>query len=256
MMDNLKINKKIALLVCLIAGLLFSCKSTDSTVQKSAEESYRIAMENFNDEDWEDAQKMFDIIKLQYPASIYADDAQYHLAEINFSKKEFIMAAYNYNLLRRVYPQSEFYKISLFKVGICYYELSPPFDRDQEYTTKAIQSFTEFQSLFPKDSLSATATEKIKELRDKLAEREYSNAMIYRKMYSPRSSIIYYDIIIDDYPDTKFYEQAFYDKIEVLYELLSYDEAVTLSDLYKRNFPNGKFLDKIKNIENSITKNK
>jgi outer membrane protein assembly factor BamD len=196
----------------------------------------------------------FDILKLQYPASIYADDAQYYLAEINFKKGEFVLAAYNYNYLRRAYPNSEFYKEAMFKTALSYYELSPTYDRDQEYTFKAIQAFAEFQAFFPQDSLSKIANEKIIELRDKLGHREFFTAELYRKLYSPRASLIYYDAVIEDYPDTKYYELAYVGKIEVLYELFRYDEALGLIKLFRQIFPNSSYLDKIKSLESSMIK--
>ncbi len=234
--------------VCILI-FLSSCSQTKQRDVKSAEETFNEAMALFKDEDYLEAEKLFELIRLQYSASQYADDAQYYLAESNYNRREYIYAAYNYNMCRRIYPHSEYNKPSLFKTGMCYYKISPSYDRDQDYTVKAIQSFSEFQTVYPEDSLYNEATTYIKELRDKLAHREYFTAELYRKLYSPVSSLIYYDAVINDYPDTEYYEPAILGKIEVLIETKRYDEARSLIDLYKKLFPGSINLDKIKNLE-------
>ena len=104
-------------LLLISTSLVSSCSSTKSTEKKiqTAETTYLDAMEAFNDEDYLSAMKYFEIIKLQYPASQFADDAQYYTAEINFKRKEFILAAFNYRLLLTTYRSSEFSKSAYFK---------------------------------------------------------------------------------------------------------------------------------------------
>ena len=231
---------------------LVSCRSAKSHEPKTAEQVFDDAMALFKNEDYQEAEKLFETIRLQYPASQYADDAQFYLGESNFLRKEYIYAAYNYNMLRKIYPQSDYSKESLFKTGLCYYKLSPPYDRDQEYTTKAIQSFSEFKTIYPEDSLAGKALDYIKELREKLAHREYFTALLYNKLYSPVSALIYFDSVIDNYSDTNYYEPAMFGKIETLFSMKRNDSALSLIDLYKKLFPNGTNFAQVNLIEQSI----
>lgn len=89
------------------------------------------------------------------------------------------------------------------------------------------------------DSLYAESGKKIVELRNRLAERELITAELYRSLYSNRSAIIYYDAIIDDYPDTEHYETAFAGKIESLIALRRYEDARSMIEIYKKRFSNG-----------------
>ncbi len=229
-------NKYIIVILAFVG--LISCSSTNRVEPKSVEETYKEAINEFKDENYLKAQQLFDIIKLQYPASEYADDAQYYIAEINFSRKEFQLAAFNYNLLRRIYQRSDYNKSCLFKTALCYYNLSPSYDRDQDYTFKAIQAFTEFQSVYPSDSLFAASTSFIVELREKLAYREYYTGLIYQKMEYYKAALVYYNYAIDDYSDTQIIEPAYFGKIEVLIAMKKYEDAITIIELYKKNFPN------------------
>lgn len=117
---------------------------------------------------------------------------------------------------------------------------------------KAIASFSEFQAIFPLDSLYAESGKKIVELRNRLAERELITAELYRSLYSNRSAIIYYDAIIDDFPDTEHYETAFAGKIESLIALRRYDDARSMIEIYKKRFSNGTLKTSVESSERML----
>ena len=238
--------------ISLFSILFFSCKSTTVRDYSNDEEVYLNALKLFNDKDYREAMQLFDVIILQYPASKYADDAQYYIAEINFIDEKYVLAGFNYQKLMRNYPASDYVKISFYKSALCNYYLSPSYDRDQKYTRDAIKSFQDFQMVYPGDSLSVEADNKIQELRNKLANREFFTAELYRKIDSPISSIIYYDEVIKNFPDTKFYEPSFYGKIETLYEIGKYEQLKSLIQLYKSKFPNSSNYYKVVEIEKQI----
>ncbi|MEJ5244239.1 MAG: outer membrane protein assembly factor BamD [Bacteroidota bacterium] len=235
-----------------LAIILISCKSTDKFESRDPESVFNKAVELFNKEDYLESRNLFEMIKLQYSATEWADDAQYYLGEIAYKRKEYVLAAFNYNQLRRSYPGSVYAKTSLFKTALSFYELSPKFDRDQEYTKKAIQAFQEFQYIYPDDSLSPEASKKISELRNKLAYRDFFTANLYRKLDSPHSALIYYNSVIKDYNDTEYYEPSFLGKVQVLLEMEKIDEAKSIIQLYKKNFPNGKYLKDIAELERTV----
>jgi outer membrane protein assembly factor BamD len=223
------------LLFLLSAAVLTSCSSTDAARKsKTVDEIYEEAMAAYKDDNWLEAQAKFDVIKLQYPASQYADDAQYYLAEINFQRSEYIMAAFNYNQLRRSYPSSEYVRESMYKAAVCYDKISLPADRDQENTRKAIMAYTDFQSMYMRDSLGLEATKRIRDLRDRLAERFWQAAEHYIRTYARRAALVQYDAIIDEYPDSKWLEPALVQKIDILIQLTRTDEARTAIAAYRR----------------------
>lgn len=230
--------KRLLVIVFITFGTMFvvgSCSSSDaSSAKKSVDDIYAAGKKSFDDGNYLDAQAQFDVIKLQYPASQYADDAQYFTAEINFERGEFIMAAFNYNQVRRSYPSSEYVRESMFKAAQCYEKIALPADRDQENTRKAIQAYTDFQALFVRDSLSLEASKHIRELRDRLAERFWLIADHYLLTISRKAAMIQLDAIIDEYPDTKWLEPALVKKIELLVELQRIDEARTSIATYRR----------------------
>ncbi len=245
--------KNIHYLASLITFLLFiSCSSTQTPEPKSSQIIFDEAMQLFNDEDYLEAKKLFEIILLQYPASQFADDAQFYIAEINYKNGEFILAAFNYNRLRSAYPSSSFVKECLFKSALSYYELSPDYDRDQEYTLKAINEFNAFQRLYPDDTLFHQASIYIDELRNRLALREFFTANLYRKWGDLKAALIYFDVVINEYPDTQYFEMSYLNKIEILVELKRFDDASGLINLYKNLFRHPKFRNEIELLESKV----
>ena len=231
----------------------FACAPQSSVAPRNLDEYFDQALEAFHANDLARAQKYFDAIKLQYPASKYADDAQYYLAEINVKKSEYILAAYNYNQLRRTFPNSEFAKISAFKAATSTMKQSPKFDRDQDYTKQAIKALSEFQALYPRDSLAVEAGKMITELRNKLAEHDFRTAELYIKLQAPRASIIYYDLVLNNFSDTEFVEPSFVGKCKMLLRLKRYQEAQETMRLYRQRFADkGSYRADADDIESSI----
>ena len=246
-------SKFFVLSLLLLTGLvlgLSSCSGTYDATNKTPEEIFTRALAEFKGNDLFESQRLLDIIRLQYPTSQYADDAQYYLAEINFKRKEYVLAAYNYNYLRRMFPQSEYAKQAMLKVAMCYVELSPPFDRDQKYTREAIVALTEYRDHYKQDSVMADSIVRI--MRGKLAERDFRVAEQYRVLYAPRASLTYYDAVIDEYSDTEFCEPSMVGKAEVLVQLKRYDEALSVCSLYTRFFPSGKQRSRMESLRASI----
>lgn len=238
-------------ILSIIVILFFISCSKKEVNNNDPAQVYERGLTAFQEEEYTSAIEIFKIIGLQFPATEYAEYAQFYIAECDFNLEKYILAAYDYNRLRRVYPSSKYSKEALFKAALCFYELSPPFDRDQDYTIKAIQQFQDFQYQYPGDSLTEEANKYIQILRNKLAKGFYQTAYLYRKMESPKSSLIYYQELLDKFDDTEFYEEAYFGKIETLIILRRYDEALGLINLYKRYFPEGKYIERMPVLEST-----
>ena len=245
--------KRIIRSLVVINVLIFiaACGSDQTEKATTAKEMYEKAVKYYNDEDYMEAEKLFDAVRLQYTASQYSDDAQYYIAEINFKRYEYILSAFNYNRLRSQYPGSDYTQSALYKEALSYYELSPTYHRDQKYTRKAIDAFKEFKYLYPdNDSLVNKSNIRINELRAKLAKKDYSIAELYMNMDDPRAALVYFDQVINKYDDTKYYQDAFYGKIKALIKMKKFQEARSIIRSYKSDFPGGEYIRDVKDLEN------
>jgi outer membrane protein assembly factor BamD len=242
------------LFVLFLVVFVSACKTTGKFEPKNAEEAFKEGLNLFEDKEYAEALSYFDMIKLQFPGSGIADKAQYYTAEINFVRKEFILASFNYNRVRTVYPGSEFAKISLYKAGLSQYLMSSDYHKDQEYTLKAIKTLQDYQFYYSeKDSLYNETEKMILECRNKLGEKDFMIAELYKTLESPRSALIYYESVLKNYDDTKYYEPSIFGKIEMLYWMKKTDEAKNAELTYKSIFPNGKYFQQIEEVKTKYT---
>ena len=174
----------------------------------TTEERYNRGLEELKEEDYLEAVRHFETLLLQDPASELADDAQFYLAEAYFRQDEYYTAAFQYSRVLTEFRGSPYYKRALYMTGECYFLLSPRVERDQKRTEQAIRQYQAFLQYFPNDSLATTVRERIGSLRSKLAERDYSVAMAYMDRSEFRAAAIYFQRVIDSYPETEYAGRA------------------------------------------------
>lgn len=231
--------------------ILNSCKS-DYVALDTPKKVFEKGKDYFDDDKYQEAENLFKKIKLQYPASGYSDSAQYYLGEVNFKRKEYVLAAFNYSLIDKYYPASGLRKEARYKRAMCYYELSPKYDRSHEYTSKAIAEFESYKRLYPGDSLFFEAESRIRELKDKFARKDYSIAELYNKIDEPIAAVIYYDFLINDYPNSGYVEEAMLGKIDMLMFMKRYEQARSAIEVYKKKYPKNRNIPLIINYEKTI----
>jgi len=95
---------------------------------------------------------------------------------------------------------------------------------------------------YPRHEKREDAERKINELREKLAEKQWKNAELYRKMMEYKSSLIYYDIVLEQYYDTGFADDALYGKALIFMDREEYQDAKEQLLLLKNKFPESDLL--------------
>jgi outer membrane protein assembly factor BamD len=213
-----------------LLSLVGACSGAEEITRTSpTEERFRQAMAEFEDEDYEEARKLFEAIVLQDPASEVADDAQYYLAESYFLDGEYHLAAYAYNRVGS-FPNSPFYKLARFKTGESYFFSSGTYDRDQKETRAAIDHFRAFALAYAGDSLATLAQGRVGELRSKLARRDFEVAEQYGRLDDPTAALVYYSKVLEEFADTDYFGRAVGGKIVSLCELERATEARSFAD--------------------------
>jgi len=186
----------------------------------------------YNKKKYLDAVEKLEIFLINYAGAAMADSAQYYLAECHFYMKEYIIAASEYEKTVLQYPQSPMAMEAEYKLGLSFYKLSPKHSLDQVYTNKAIGAFQLFIEDFPNSDLVRDAQKMIDVCREKLARKDFETGRLYSKMKELASARIYYDMILQNYYDTKYAPQSQFYKAQS-YELSKdYPNAVKEYNLY------------------------
>lgn len=249
--------RTLLIIFCLSLTALFlqSCGgATDVSKLTTSEERFRAGMQAMAKGDYLTARQLFETIRLQDPASEYADDAQYYLAESYYLNEEYKLAAFEYNRLRSQFSTSPFFRLALFKAGESYMMGAPPYDRDQHDTKVAIEQFRAFLDFYPNDSLSQPAKARIFTLRNRLAQKDFAAAEQYVKIAEFRAAIIYFDKVIDEYQGTDYYGPAIVGKVNALVEQERTADALAEVKKYLAESINETTLNQLKKLEQDLSK--
>ncbi|MBD3275821.1 MAG: outer membrane protein assembly factor BamD [Candidatus Marinimicrobia bacterium] len=234
MKDRMNILKGTAIL--LISIIFIGCNSATRQQIQDVEFRFDRGKQLFQDGKYYKAIDDFNYVVLNNPGGVNADDAQLFIADSHFEVREFVVAASEYQRLMTRYPESPLVEQAQYKLGMCFVELSPHYQLQQDYTQKAINTLQNFIEDFPNSTYKNQITEQIDNLRAKLAHKMYSNGHLYFVLRQYDSAIIYYDQILSGFYDTEWANISRLERGKSLMKMDRIDEArVQLQDLVNRD---------------------
>lgn len=169
--------------------------------------------------------QQFNIIVERASHTDLGDDALFFLAESYFLNEDYDLALIEFEKLVSRMGFSPYIEKSRWRICETLMLLSPNFYHDQDSSMKAISQIQEFLDDFPNSEYSKDADELIKGLRSRLAEKNMETGKLYVKLKAYDSAIVSYKIVINNYYDTKFFEDANIEVIRCLSLLDKNDEA-------------------------------
>jgi outer membrane protein assembly factor BamD len=241
-----------------------------------AEQRYREATERIEKKNYDKAILILEPLMFSTRATDMEDDVLNALADSYFKTKEYILAADTYRRLLQQTPDSPYARNAQFQLARSYEKLSPYHELDQEYTVKAINEFTTYLDQYPSDDTGTAASDadmykKLMEvdpsnasyrqkyeaamamlssesparyssqaipvLREKLAHNRFSIARQYVRLKKYQAAEIYYDVVINQYADTKWIEPAWVGKIDTEIKRANWFEARQSIETFQQLFP-------------------
>lgn len=236
----------------LIIGMLASCKN-EALIRPgdTLPEAFKKAMTLYEAENYGDAAEAFETVINIGRGTDYGQEAQYYLAESYMNHRRYLLAASEYERYLTLFPRSERRSEVQFKEAYCYYQLSPRYKLDQTYTRRSIEKFRLFNNRFPESERVEEAGKYIEEMRSKLAKKHYYSADLYMRTDQFQAAIIYYDLTIDNYPETIWAQRALVDEINAYNtyanrsvrarQVERYEKAVDAYEKFMQLFPNGQY---------------
>lgn len=175
----MKLIQKFSLLLFL--SMQIACETTEVN-PNDAKAAFQAAREAYDDEYFEMALPKLQEFRARFPYSRYSTEAELLIGDSYFQMDQFPEAAAVYNQFAKLHPEHPRADFALFRVGLCYWEESPDDrDRDQEFTTKAIDIWDELLVRFPKSKFLSEAKEKQKAGKRRLADADHFVAEFYCK---------------------------------------------------------------------------
>jgi TolA-binding protein len=131
-----------------------------------------------------------------------APKAEYKLGLVLKGLMRYYEAEEAFNKVITNYPDSEWVEAAKYQIAACRQATSRGPEYDQGAALEAKEKFEEFVKENPDAVLSREAEENIKQLQEKEAEGNYNIGIFYEKQKKFESAKIYYNDIIDNYPDS------------------------------------------------------
>ncbi|NLN33290.1 MAG: outer membrane protein assembly factor BamD [Flavobacteriaceae bacterium] len=251
--------KKFGVLL-IVLTLLVSCNKRFEKAMKSSDKDYILeaADELYEEGKWAYAIELYQKVSSAFAGTEYAADISYKQADANFQDRNYRLAAHQFKTFYITNPTDPRAEEAAFRSAYAFYTDSPVYNLDQTSTYNAIDELQSFINSYPESSKVEEANGYINELREKLEKKSFEIAKIYYKTLKYKAAAIAFDNMLDDYPDTKFREEAMMYSLRSKYELVNYSrfdrkelrlqEALTQHRLFIKAYPDSEFSDEAQKI--------
>ncbi len=209
-------------------------------------------------------------------ATALEDDVLFLLAQSYFHSEQYLLAVDMFTKLQQQMASTPYARTSQFLLAKSYEKLSPNFELDQQYTSKAIENYSIYLDLYPMSDSSKVASDvetyrellkinpgnesykqnyatakaqyaridslryaekAIPVLREKLAKNTFFIARQYIQLGKYTAAGVFYDEVLKRYSDTIYVKQAWEGKIDVLVKRKKWYDAGQALDQYLQLFP-------------------
>jgi outer membrane protein assembly factor BamD len=122
-------------------------------------------------------------------------------------------------------------------------------DRDQSITENAERAYREVLELYPTTEYAAAAREEMAQVRNQLAEHEFSVGEFYIRFGLPTSAVTRFEGLLETFPEYRDKDKIYYHLGVAHNEAQQPAKALLWFDKLRREFPESKFLKKIPKLK-------
>jgi outer membrane protein assembly factor BamD len=211
-------------LALVLLPLLVACGGGDPYQGMDAETLYRMAEQEMSEGDAENAVEVLERLHISFGDWPRIPDAGMLLAQAHFDNDDYLTSRSEYRRFLDRFAENP--RAPEAAAGECraLAELAPHPQRDQGYTEEAITVCSNVVVDYAGTPYAAQAQAIRDALRFTMAEKEYMNGNHYFRRRQYDSAIIYYQFVVDLYPETEFAPRA-------LLGLFRSNEAIGYADL-------------------------
>lgn len=240
-------------LVCLGGGLA-SCKSgarVDPILQLSAQEALARGKELLADGKYARARDHLSHAFEISPNSVEGREALLLVADsfyLDGGRSNFLQAEAKYRDFLNRFPTSDRAAYVQFQIANSLANRMGRPDRDLSATEEALAAYEDLLRLYPTSEYAAQAREKIRVVKENLAEHEYLVGDFYLRYRLPQAAVSRFEHLLETYP-------AYSDKEKVLYKLgvaqarsRQPAKARETFDRLAREYPESRFLSRLPDL--------
>ena len=185
---------------------------------RSAEALFEEAMEEFDDEDCVEADKIFLEVRRKFPYSRFAPLAELRTADCQFIQGNNAEATVSYQQFVKAHPTHEEAHYAAFRRGLAFYEMipgdwiitPPPHERDQAATRDARTALFHFLRTYPRSEHVERATELLDEVEDALVRHEMYVAEFYLSRDQQNAAAVRLEAVRESFPEASLVPDAMF----------------------------------------------
>lgn len=213
---------------------------------------YEAALNYYEKKDYYKSSVLFEQILPIVRGLPEGEKVQFYLAYCQYYDRLYLLASEQFRTFYETYGRSQMAEEARYMYAYALFAASPGQNLDQTSSIEAMAAMQEFLNRYPNSKFRDKAIEVIFTSQQKLEEKGFSNAYQYYKMRSYKAAIVSLNNFKDNYPDSRFVEEAYYLVVVSEYRLAEQSIYSKQQDRYKAviehykefvdRYPQSKFL--------------
>lgn len=222
-----------------LAALLAACAASekDKYVERPVEELYNAAVDALEQEDYQEAARLFDEVERQHPYSVWSTKAQLFSGYAYYRAQDYDQAIIALRRFIDLHPGNRDVAYAHYLRALSYYEQISDVVRDQGNTERALSGLEEVVRRFPDSKYARDARLKIDLARDHLAGKEMSIGRYYLTRGYYLAAINRFRTVVEKYQTTSHVPEALHRLVEAYTAIGVPEEAQKAAAVLGHNYP-------------------
>lgn len=233
----------------LLILILTSCSNNEKKISIIENKDIELQMINayaegkkaFDKGDYLFASKKFNEVEILYPQSIWAPKSILMSSYSYYLGNYYSDAIFELNRFIKTYPQHSNIDYAYFLLATCYYETIVDEKKDLKPLVEARKLFSLIIKKYPNTDFAMDSQFKVNLIEDILASKEIYIARLYQDKEKWIPAINRYQIILENYSQTIYVEEAMHRLVEIYFLIGLEDESKKYAKLLGYNYQSSKW---------------
>lgn len=213
---------------------------------------YEAGLNYYNKKDYYRASVLFEQILPIVRGLPEGEKVQFYLAYCQYYDRLYLLAAEQFKTFYETYGRSTLAEEARYMYAYSMFRQSPNDNLDQTSSINAMAAMQEFLNRYPQSKFRDESINVITETQRKLEKKGFDNAYQYYKMRSYKAAIVALNNFKDNFPDSRYLEEAAYLVVDSEYRLAAQSIRSKQLERYKSvvehykefvdRYPQSKFL--------------
>ena len=208
----------------------------EATNEEMAVKVYAEAVQALKEGDAYYASTKFKEVESLMPQTEWAAKASLLSAYAEYSRNSYNKSIFGLERHVKNYPADINVPYAHYLIAICYYEQILDEKKDLQFLLKSKDKFKFIVSQFPDTDYAIDAKFKLDLIQDQLAAKEMYVARYYMKTEKWIPALNRLKVVVNDYDDTVFIEEALHRLVEVYYKIGLTEEAKKAAAILGYNY--------------------